>query len=270
MVKASDPEQGVLSYSVRWGDENITSVYSAAQRNLSYVQSAEFTHAYAAAGVYNPTFTVTDDKGLPAKTSISVQVGEVVTQNHSPVITGGSSLPPAILTGQTVNFSWSAKDDDNDNLYWSVDWGDGIGTASACPVSNSSSAQGWTLNTSHIWNQVGTYIVKVTVSDCKGGIDSSSVAVNVIVVTQIAKDDFNNYTNGSILGQGNWVDYKNGQNFIIQNISAQEGTKSLYINAQADSVITKFGNLLSNGTQTVYVKTENRNNQYSGIGKPGA
>ena len=78
-VKASDPEQGVLSYSVRWGDENITGAYSAAQRNWSYTQSATFTHSYASAEVYNPTFTVTDNQGLSAKTSISVQVGEVTT-----------------------------------------------------------------------------------------------------------------------------------------------------------------------------------------------
>lgn len=76
IVKASDPEQGILSYSVRWGDEGITGAYSAAQKAWSYTQSAEFTHSYASAGTYNPTFTVTDNQGFSAKTSISVQIGE--------------------------------------------------------------------------------------------------------------------------------------------------------------------------------------------------
>ncbi len=77
-VKASDLEQGTLSYSVRWGDENTTGLYSAAQKSLGYTQTAEFTHSYAAAGTYNPTFIVTDDHGLSVKTSISVQVGEII------------------------------------------------------------------------------------------------------------------------------------------------------------------------------------------------
>jgi len=105
-VKASDPEQGVLSYSVRWGDENITGAYSAAQRNWSYTQSATFTHSYASAEVYNPTFTVTDNQGLSAKTSISVQVGEVTTPSSITVLSpnGGENL----IDGNTYTISWKS------------------------------------------------------------------------------------------------------------------------------------------------------------------
>ncbi|PIT87744.1 MAG: hypothetical protein COU31_01205, partial [Candidatus Magasanikbacteria bacterium CG10_big_fil_rev_8_21_14_0_10_40_10] len=35
------------------------------------------THTYSKAAIYNPTFTVTDNQGLSAKTSLSVNVGEV-------------------------------------------------------------------------------------------------------------------------------------------------------------------------------------------------
>ncbi len=84
-IKASDPEQGVLIYQVFWGDE---AVGASAQLSmpLTYTQTATFTHSYAWAGVYNPTFQVTDNQGLLAKTSISVNVGET-TITPTPSIT---------------------------------------------------------------------------------------------------------------------------------------------------------------------------------------
>jgi hypothetical protein len=78
-VKASDPEQGVLTYSVMWGDEALYASAQLAPMSGGYTQTTTFTHSYASARVYNPTFTVTDNQGLGAKTSISVNVGEVTT-----------------------------------------------------------------------------------------------------------------------------------------------------------------------------------------------
>ncbi len=78
-VKASDPEQGTLTYSVKWGDEAFGAGLEMTAPRI-YIQTATFTHSYSKAGIYNPTFTVTDDKGLSAKTSISVTVGGVITE----------------------------------------------------------------------------------------------------------------------------------------------------------------------------------------------
>jgi len=122
--------------------------------------------------------TILDDSDAP------FSIVTNISQNDPPKITGGSTLPPGGLqTGQTVNFSWSAQDSDNDNLVWRVDWGDNSWMLGACPASNPSNGQGWNLtNVIHVWEQAGTYIVKVTVSDCKGGTDSSTVMVNVAAV----------------------------------------------------------------------------------------
>jgi hypothetical protein len=105
-VKASDPEQRILSYSVRWGDENITGLYSAAQRSWVYAQTAEFTHSYAKAGVYSPTFTVTDDKGFPAKTSISVNVGEIIAPFITVLSPNGGE---AWQIGSTYEIKWKSE-----------------------------------------------------------------------------------------------------------------------------------------------------------------
>ena len=102
-VKASDPEQGVLSYSVFWGDETTTGLYSPAQKNWSYTQSATFTHSFSKAGAYNPTFTVTDNQGLSAKTSISVNVGEVITPSITVLSPNGGE---SWQIGSTQTIKW--------------------------------------------------------------------------------------------------------------------------------------------------------------------
>ncbi|MBU0636807.1 MAG: PKD domain-containing protein [Patescibacteria group bacterium] len=74
-IKANDPENGQLTYSVVWGDEDVSS--GGAQLMPKYfdnTQTTTFTHSYRKAGNYTPTFTVTDNQGLSAKTSISINV----------------------------------------------------------------------------------------------------------------------------------------------------------------------------------------------------
>lgn len=76
----------------------------------------------------------------------------------------------------------------------------------------------------------------------------------------IINDNFNTYVNGSIIGQGGWTNYSNGDNFIIQSSTVNEGPKALYINSVADSVITKTGNSLTDGRQKIYIRTQDRTN----------
>lgn len=72
-VSAYERNGGNLSYSVRWGDEEVpVSNIGVMYREVS--QSAIFTHSYSNAGTYNPTFTVTNSNGQSATTSLSVNV----------------------------------------------------------------------------------------------------------------------------------------------------------------------------------------------------
>ena len=65
-IKASDPENGHLVYSVEWGDG-------------SAAQTATFTHSFSKAGIYSPTFIVIDNENLAVKTSITVKVEETIS-----------------------------------------------------------------------------------------------------------------------------------------------------------------------------------------------
>ncbi|MDP3769974.1 MAG: serine protease [bacterium] len=79
-----------------------------------------------------------------------------------------------------------------------------------------------------------------------------------VSATAIVEDDFNQYSNGSLLGQGGWTNYVNGQNFTVQESVTAEGSKAIFINSGVDSVIRKAGTSLADGKQTIYVRTKNR------------
>jgi len=194
-VQASDPENGPLSYGIVWGDEAspVPSAGSPLPSNKDATQTATFTHVYGKTGTFTPTFTVTDDAGLSAKTSASVNVGDSTpSANRAPKITNVTPVPNNIQPGQEISFTWSATDADNDNLAWSVSWGDGTGVGAACavkmPSQNSLSANtpkplaeasGWDFKQTHAWAQAGAYPVKVTVTDCREGYDVNTFTVNV-------------------------------------------------------------------------------------------
>ncbi len=73
-ISASDPENGALTYSIAWGDEN--SGYPQGRIDKVQSQTGSFTHIYYAAGTYTVSFTVADDQGQQTRSSITVNVGK--------------------------------------------------------------------------------------------------------------------------------------------------------------------------------------------------
>ena len=88
--------------------------------------------------------------------------------NIPPAINSVPSITEDIVPSQSVSFTWTASDEDNNDLFWDIDWGDGQRDKTDCPSSPGSNKQGWTKTSTHIWAEVGTgaYTVKATVSDC--------------------------------------------------------------------------------------------------------
>ncbi|MEK7585396.1 MAG: PKD domain-containing protein [Patescibacteria group bacterium] len=172
-VTATDPDPPAggssLSYSVAWGDEATAGTSGAVQ------QTATFSHTYSSVGTYYPTFTVTDNSGQSARTSLSVVVGGGSGNNGLPRITSGT-LPTGATIGQPVRLEWNATDPDGDNLSWGVDFGDGTATASACP----SNLPNNNFSVTHSWSKSGNYTVRANVYDCRGG---SAVSSAIIPIT---------------------------------------------------------------------------------------
>ena len=105
-IKASDPNNGTLSYSVIWGDEWF-GVAGEAATMPPYVpkvnQTSTFTHTYSRAGVYNPTFYVSNSVGQ-SKTSLSVNVGQ-------------TTQPQITVTSPNGGEQWVAKS--TQDIKWS-------------------------------------------------------------------------------------------------------------------------------------------------------
>jgi len=99
--------------------------------------------------------------------------------NGAPQITGIPSPPARIQPGQSVSFSWRAFDEDNDDLIWQIDWGDGTKDEQTCPAIPKSTRGGWIFTKTHSWAESAVYNVKATASDCKGGKDTKLIEVRV-------------------------------------------------------------------------------------------
>src|SRR3989344_2442418 len=68
-IRASDPENGNLTYHITWGDEGRAIPASSLAARESFVQTTTFTHTYSTAGTYTVTIVVSDSSGAQAKTS---------------------------------------------------------------------------------------------------------------------------------------------------------------------------------------------------------
>jgi hypothetical protein len=78
-VKATDPLNGTLMYSVKWGDDaEINSLSGSGVRSKPelWVQTPTFTHAYANAGTYTVSVSVRGASGYQANASTTVKVGD--------------------------------------------------------------------------------------------------------------------------------------------------------------------------------------------------
>lgn len=73
-IKAYDPENGRLSYFVNWGDDKRMDSPYAEGQPAAYSQSTSFTHSYSSAGIYTVTFTVQDEQGATARSTVTVNV----------------------------------------------------------------------------------------------------------------------------------------------------------------------------------------------------
>lgn len=98
-------------------------------------------------------------------------------------------------------------------------------------------------------------------SNCASAVSSQPIVV----------DDFNSHTDGSIVGQGGWQSYVNGDHFVVQGDIVFEGTKAVHNNSFGDSGVGKQGTPRADGQQAVCFRTENRDSWgfYSADGNVG-
>jgi hypothetical protein len=129
------------------------------------------TYAYMFAGTYPVVLTVTDNKGATATDEASVVILNANTPPSQPMVTGGPGEDGQKLVA--YNFQVMSSDPDNNDIRYSISWGDGA------PITTDPVASGVSLTQSHAWSFAGRYTVMVKASD--GSTESSPTSVDVLI-----------------------------------------------------------------------------------------
>jgi len=140
-----DPGGTIVSYAWRFGDGGTAS-------------GIAITHAYATAGVYTATLTVTDSRGASASDTAVVRVAD-----RPPVANAGPDQSG--ILGSAVTLRGSGSDPDGTITSYRWDFGDGASASGA--------------TASHAYATAGTYTAKLTVTDDRGAQASDSALVAI-------------------------------------------------------------------------------------------
>jgi hypothetical protein len=125
---------------------------------------------YTALGHTEATYTDADFLkhllgGLDTAAGMVVDADCGVDPNAAPALTASRMPEGTIALGDPVQFTASATDADGDALTYGWDFGDGATSTEQNPA--------------HMYGATGTFEVKVTVSDGKGGTDTETLSVTV-------------------------------------------------------------------------------------------
>lgn len=154
---SSDPNGDRLTFSWDFGDGHTGSGYTT-------------MHTYATPDVFTVTVTVTDEHGLSDVVTTTAAITEAPVVNLPPTIES-TVIPPTGVVNQTVVFSGSASDPNGDLITYTWDFADGTSAASGPQAE-------------HAFTAVGTYTVRLTVSDNRGGSAQATGTITIGAPTQ--------------------------------------------------------------------------------------
>jgi len=158
-VDAHGPYQGSIGESVQFtgSAENGTPPYDYhwdfGDGDTSDEQNP--THIYDDAGNFTVILTVTDDDGVTVRDSTWALILGDNNPPSTPIIDGSTSGKP----GVEYEYTFVSTDDDNDELYYLIDWGDGIEDVTSVFPS------GVEAYANHTWTNKGTYTIKAKAKD---------------------------------------------------------------------------------------------------------
>jgi PKD repeat protein len=160
---------GLSPYTWKWdyGDGSALTVATGATTNTQ-------SHAYEAPGTFTITLRAVDSAGTTASATAVVSIAEV-----DPVVTIGR-LPSPINAGTGAMFSATASSVSTSasttGFTYTFDWGD-LTTPTSVPPTTGNGAG---VTAPHTYATPGTYLLKASVEDPFGGVDSQSEMVTVI------------------------------------------------------------------------------------------
>jgi PKD repeat protein len=168
-VAGSDVSSGQAPLAVNFNSDGSGDPDGTFTRNWDFgdgsasSSAASPTHTYTEQGTYTVTLTVTDDNGVIATSTLTMEIG---APNQAPV--AAATVDPTSGKTNITNFAFDASGStDADGTVNSYAWtfGDGATSTSATP--------------SHTYTEAGTYTATVTVTDNQDATDTESVTVTV-------------------------------------------------------------------------------------------
>ncbi len=153
---STDSDGTLVLYEWNFGDGVITSTNSGVPT---------LAHVYTISGTYVATLTVVDNEGARSSSSVSVTVRNLV--NQVPVANAGPDR--RIAVGQRITFD-ARGSSDSDGTIVIYKWNFGDGTSDGG------------LQVQHIYQNVGSYTVTLSIEDNDGAISTDTALVRVVAV----------------------------------------------------------------------------------------
>ena len=125
--------------------------------------SADLSHTFLLAGVYNVTLTVTDDEGLTDVANLTINVIDPAV--NQPPVAVASASPTIGLAPLNVSFTGSNSTDDEAVVSYLWDFGDGNGSSQADPT--------------HNYINPGNYTATLTVTDAEALQGQTTIDITV-------------------------------------------------------------------------------------------
>ena len=156
----TDPDGDDIKYGWDWNGDNITDEWTEFFKSEATV---EISHIWNFSGIYHIKVIAKDIYGALSEFSPSKKIVIINIDNDPPDKPSCPSGPKIGKTGISYSFSSIAYDPNNDNIYYLFDWDDGTNSDWKGPFHSGQAA-----NISHVWNNKGTYQIKVKVKDVHG------------------------------------------------------------------------------------------------------
>lgn len=170
---ATDDSTGV-QYSVDWGDgtpttQSPTSGYAAPGSTIVA------GHTFASPGTYTIAVTATDSDPNPLSSAV-LSVQQTIDPANDPPLMHSLNCSPLPAAPQEPVTCTMRANDDSEGVTYTVDWGDGSATELVPPAGTAT--PGVSMDASHVYADVGTYIVSASATDT-GGLTSGTLTIQV-------------------------------------------------------------------------------------------
>jgi hypothetical protein len=152
----TEPDNEQIYYQFEWDDGSNSGWLGP----YSSGETVTASHIWTELGAYNVTVKARDiwGSGSPPSEPLLVTITDNTPPN-TPSITGPTSIKPFV----SYTYTFNGTDDQDQSLFYEIDWGDGNGAAGIGPYQS-----GEAFTQTHTWKSRGTFIIRTRTTDTAG------------------------------------------------------------------------------------------------------